>query len=110
MNTAARLEQAAEAGEILAERTAMLLTRAAVEFAPPRRLQAKGKAEPLEVWPVTGIAVRARRMRLSLVGRERELEQLAAVMESAIGSRAVRVTVVLGEPGIGKSRLADEFS
>jgi class 3 adenylate cyclase/tetratricopeptide (TPR) repeat protein len=110
MNTAARLEQAAEEGEILAERTTMLLTRAAVEFAPPRRVQAKGKAEPVEVWPVTGIAARARRRRLNLVGRERELEQLAAALESAIRAREARVAVVLGEPGIGKSRLADEFS
>ena len=110
MNTAARLEQAAEEGEILAERATMLLTRAAVEFAPPRRVQAKGEAEPVEVWPVTGIAARARRRRLNLVGRERELEQLAAALESAIRGREARVAVVLGEPGIGKSRLADEFA
>ena len=110
MNTAARLEQAAEEGEILAERTTMLLTRAAVEFAPPRRVQAKGKAEPVEVWPVTGVAARARRRRSNLVGRGRELEQLAGALESAIRGREARVAVVLGEPGIGKSRLADEFS
>ena len=110
MNTAARLEQRAAHGEILVGRGTMLLTRDSVEYGDEVQVEAKGKREAIRAWPALRLSSERRRARSPLVGRERELELLAAVLERAIAQREPRVVVVLGEPGIGKSRLAEEFA
>ena len=110
MNTAARLEQAAGAGEILAGPETAALTRDAITYGETRGIIAKGKSEHVEARPVLGVAPKPGRPRAALVGREQELELLAASLERAIAGDGVQVVVVLGEPGIGKSRLADEFA
>jgi len=110
MNTAARLEQAAEPGEILVGRETMMLTREVVSFAPPRPVPVKGKTEPMQGWPAENIATKRMRPRSPFVGRGPELETLTAVVERAIRDQRPQIVAVLGEPGIGKSRLVDEFA
>ncbi len=110
MNTAARLEQAAAPGEILVGRETMMLTREVVEFDPPRAVEVKGRAEPMQGWPATTLATRRLRPRAQFVGRMGELETLTAVVERAIRDQRPQVVVVIGEPGIGKTRLVDEFA
>ena len=110
MNTAARLEQAASPGEILVGRETMMLTREVISFAPPRPIDVKGKSEPLQGWLAENLATRRMRPRSPFVGRGPELETLTAVVERAIREQRPQVIAVLGEPGIGKTRLVDEFS
>jgi AAA ATPase domain len=110
MNTAARLQQAAAPHEVLVARETRQLTRGAIEYGSSRPVEARGKSEPLEAWPAEAEAPRRTRARSDLVGRGDELQMLAAVVEDAIRSEGTRVVVVLGEPGIGKSRLAEEFT
>ena len=109
-NAAARLRKRAARGQILVGREAMLLTRQLVEYGEEVRVAAKGKGEPVRAWPALQLLPERRRVRSPLVGRDRELELLAAALERAIARREPQVVLVLGEPGIGKSRLAEEFA
>ena len=75
-------------------------------------LKVKGKADPVEVWSLNGSLERASRRKtrfeLGLVGRRRELGELAARHEEAVAGRG-RVVGVAAEAGMGKSRLVAEF-
>jgi class 3 adenylate cyclase len=110
MSTTARLEQAAQPGEILVGGSARLLTRRAVVYEGPRLIEAKGKAEGVEAWLAVTIEPEPRWRQARLIGRERELATLAGAFERAVHDTQPEVVVVLGEPGIGKSRLAEEFA
>ncbi len=110
MNTAARLEQAAAPGEIVVGRETMMLTREVVQFGVPRAIEIKGKAEPMQGWPAETLTTRRLRPRSPFVGRKGELEALTAVVERAIRDQKPQMVVVIGEPGIGKTRLVDEFA
>jgi class 3 adenylate cyclase/tetratricopeptide (TPR) repeat protein len=110
MNMASRFEQAAEPGEILVGRETMMLTREVVTYESPRPVPVKGKTEPMQGWPAGSLSSRRMRPRSPFVGRGPELETLTAVVERAIREQRPQVVAVLGEPGIGKSRLVDEFA
>jgi tetratricopeptide (TPR) repeat protein len=113
VNVAARLEQAAEPGEILIGAVTRELVRDAVQVKETEPLDLKGKAEPvpafrlLDVMP--GSPAYARRLDSPLVGREGELAQLATGFEEAVTARTCRVATVVGDAGLGKSRLVTEF-
>jgi class 3 adenylate cyclase len=113
VNTAARLEQAATAGEILIGEETFHLTRDAVVAEPVDPLALKGKAEAvgahrlLSVTP--GVAGHVRRLDSPMVGRERPLRMLLDAFESAAADRACHLFTVFGPAGIGKSRLVREF-
>jgi len=115
VNMAARIQQGAEVGEVLVGALTEQLTRVAIEFAAHEPIVAKGKATPVRVFT----AVRAKSaipdqarglpaMRASLVGRDRELRLLLDTVARATADRAVHVFTLLGEPGVGKSRLVAE--
>ncbi len=109
VNMSARLQQAAEPGEILVGDTTRQLTRHAVEFGEVRPVAAKGFGEPLHGWPVASLSARSQRRTIPMVGRIQELRLLEHAFDRVRdGSRAHLVTVQ-GEPGIGKSRLVEEF-
>ncbi len=110
MNTAARLEQRAAPGQILVGRETVHLTSSAVEYGEELSFEAKGKGERVRAAPALRLHSRRRRARSPLVGRERELELLAATLERAIASREPSLVLVVGEPGIGKTRLVEEFA
>ena len=110
VNTAARLQTAAQAGQLLAGPTTQALTRESVTFGRRRRVRAKGFESALEAFPVQGLSTRSARRTIPFVGRTSE----QAILDQSLGlasssGRPVLVTVV-GEPGIGKSRLADELA
>ena len=113
VNVAARLEQVAAEGEILVgEQTQRLVSRIAV-LEPVDPLQLKGKARPLAAWRVLGL--RSGRegsgaLGLGCVGREDELAYLKGCYEQAVSLRRCRLATVIGVPGVGKSRLVEEFS
>jgi class 3 adenylate cyclase/tetratricopeptide (TPR) repeat protein len=110
-NTAARLQAAAEPGTILAGETAAHLLRGTATLQPLPPLRLKGKAEPLAVAQVIAAAPGTRRLSSSpFIGRDRDLAWLARALEDAGADGAPILVTVVGEPGIGKSRLLDAFA
>ena len=110
VNAAARLQAAAQPGQILTGSTGYALTKDSVSYGRRRRVRAKGFDAALDAYPVEGLSTRSARRTIPFVGRTSE----QAVLDQSLGlatstGRPVLVTV-LGEPGIGKSRLADELA
>jgi class 3 adenylate cyclase len=110
VNIAARLEQAAQPGEVLIGERTYALVGAAVEVEDVEPLELKGKAEPvaaLRLLAMTGELTR--RFATPMVGRERELRSLRDALSRAVHDRSCQLFTVLGSAGVGKSRLAAEF-
>jgi class 3 adenylate cyclase/tetratricopeptide (TPR) repeat protein len=109
VNLAARLMAQAGPGEIYA--TADVLDRSASRFrtAQLSPFAVKGKAAPVRAWSVGEVVrARARATRsLPLVGRDAEIRALDAALEGVRAGRGGVVEIV-GEPGIGKTRLVEE--
>ena len=110
---AQRLEAAAPGGEILVSESTMRLVRGAVTAEPVTPLALKGKAETVVAWRLLDVdpaaAGFARRMDSPLVGRFEELARLRQELETVVAERDCRVVTIVGEPGVGKSRLAAEL-
>jgi class 3 adenylate cyclase/tetratricopeptide (TPR) repeat protein len=111
---AARLESAAEAGQIFASEACQKLAEGHVRFEFLGRKSLRGFAEPVPVYSVTGAGelsnwqVRKTRSVSRFVNRTQETALLRQVVdEIPTGGRTVSLT---GEPGIGKSRLVHEFA
>jgi DNA-binding SARP family transcriptional activator len=111
---AARLQQAAGEGEVLVgDSTRGLLADAAiVEPVEERILDSQGR--PLVAWTVFDTVPGLRTLRppldSPLLGRDAELARLHAVFERTARGAQARMVVVIGDAGIGKSRLAAEFA
>ena len=110
---AQRLEAAAEGDEIFVSDSTFRLVRDAVTAEPVPALELKGKAEPVTAWRLLnvepGVAGLLRRMDSPLVGRSTELIRLGVELGRARAERTCRVVTIVGEPGVGKSRLAAEL-
>jgi tetratricopeptide (TPR) repeat protein len=113
VNVAARLEQAAEPGSVLAGERTNLAARHAFRFEGPVALDLKGKAEAVAAWrvvePLADVTRGVPGLRSAMVGRDRELETLFALLHEAIEAGGPRMVAVFGPAGIGKSRLVQEF-
>jgi class 3 adenylate cyclase/tetratricopeptide (TPR) repeat protein len=114
-NLAARLEQSAEAGSVVISDTTRRLCQEFFDLEALAPLSLKGKREPVTAWrvvaerPVSGrIEALADTALTRYVGRDRELDALKAAFESAASGRG-QVVFVVGDAGIGKSRLLFEF-
>ena len=114
-NLAARMEQLASSGSILVSDYTHKLTDGYFEFKDLRKTQIKGVDEPLRVYEVTGagplrtrLQVSARRGLTRFVGRHSEMEQTQAALDQAKAGHG-QIVGVMGEPGLGKSRLFYEF-
>jgi class 3 adenylate cyclase/tetratricopeptide (TPR) repeat protein len=112
VNVAARLEQAAGSGEVLlgAETYALVRDAVDVELLPP--VEAKGKSAPVTAYrlvAVTGDIGSTRRSDAPLVGRERERRLLGDAWSRATSEEASALFTILGNAGVGKSRLIAEF-
>jgi class 3 adenylate cyclase len=112
-NVAARLEQAAEPGDVLIGDQTYGLVRDVVQVQAVAPLAMKGKAKPVlahRLVSVESLAVgRAPRRDAPLVGRNAELVALATAFDRAMSDRCAVLSLVVGTPGVGKSRLATEF-
>src|SRR3954462_2856795 len=112
VNTAARLEQAAPANEVLIGELTYRLVRDAVEVEAVDPLELKGKAERVRAYrlkAVRGEESRASRQDMALVGRQSELSVIRASFDEAAESESPRMLTVIGDAGVGKSRLIREF-
>jgi class 3 adenylate cyclase len=114
VNVAARLEQAADAGQILiGERTARV-AETWFELRPVEPLQLKGKSEEAMAWLVGAPreAVEPRGIEglpTPMVGRDRELDLLRTTFARVHEESAPHLVTVVGDAGVGKSRLVREF-
>ena len=111
VNTAARLQAAAEPQTVLVGATARRVVEQQFEWEPSRRLELKGKSSPVEASVAARALADAPRhggTSAAVVGRERELEQ-ARVSLQAVSHGAGGILLLSGEPGIGKSRLITEL-
>jgi class 3 adenylate cyclase/tetratricopeptide (TPR) repeat protein len=112
LNVAARLQQAAQPGEILIGEETFGLTRDAVDIEAVEPLSLKGKAEPVAAYrliSVHGDEPVSRQLDTPMVGRDTELRRLRDAYEQAARDRSCQLFTVLGPAGVGKSRLAYEF-
>jgi class 3 adenylate cyclase len=112
VNVAARLEQAAPPGEVLLGQPTLRLVRDAVEVERVPPLTLKGKQAPVAAWRLLGVtpgaAGHARRQDAPIVGREPELRLFDWVYERVSATAACHLLTVLGQAGVGKTRLVAE--
>jgi class 3 adenylate cyclase/tetratricopeptide (TPR) repeat protein len=114
VNSASRLQEVAPIGTVLVGELTYRATRSVVEYEELKPVSVKGKAEPVPVW-------RARAARVPLgvdvppaagapfVNRQDELALLRGIYTRTLRESAVQLVTVVGEPGIGKTRLLLEF-
>jgi class 3 adenylate cyclase len=109
VNVAARLEQAAEPGEVLIGAETLGLLGGAVEVGDERRLELKGKSEQVAAHPLLRAREAVERSHASrFVGREGELQQLVDAWDRAVTEPRCEFVTVVGDAGVGKSRLVAE--
>jgi class 3 adenylate cyclase/tetratricopeptide (TPR) repeat protein len=113
---AARMEQMAMAGSILMSTETLRLAEGFVQVKPLGAVAVKGLAEPVEAHELVGAGAARTRLQVSLtrglsrfVGRAAEMETLQRAAEAAWSGHG-QVVGVVGEPGVGKSRLFWEFT
>jgi class 3 adenylate cyclase/tetratricopeptide (TPR) repeat protein len=113
VNVAARLEQAAQPNEILIGERTRQLAESALDVEPVPDVEAKGKSEPVRAFRLNRVRADVpaitRRFDSPFVGRVDELAQLAQARARAERESACYLFTVLGSPGVGKSRLTEEF-
>ncbi len=110
VNVAARLEQAAQPGEILIGEDTRVLVGVAVDVVPAESSVLKGKRDPVAAFRlVEARAAPERRHETVFVGRERELALLRDAWGRAVSEQHCELVTVVGDAGLGKSRLAAEL-
>jgi class 3 adenylate cyclase len=109
VNVAARLEQAAEPGEVLIGGATLALVHDAVVAEAVEPLALKGKAAPVAAFRLLAVPGPPERSHASrFVGRARELPMLQQAWDRALTQASCELVTVVGEAGVGKSRLVAE--
>jgi predicted ATPase/class 3 adenylate cyclase len=117
VNTASRLVNSANGGEILISHDTYQLVRGVFDVQKQTPITVKGKTEPLQTYLVQRVRPRAFRIgrrgvegvTTRMVGRETEFQTIQSALEQSVIHRRVTVVVVKGDAGLGKSRLIYEF-
>jgi class 3 adenylate cyclase/tetratricopeptide (TPR) repeat protein len=114
INVAARLQQHGQAGSILIGPRTEALVRGVVDTIAIGPVTLKGKSQPLDAWQVTGLRgereVRGIPGRQApLIGRGEEMDLLLRLYDRVAREHRSHLITVLGAPGVGKSRLQQEF-
>ena len=114
VNTASRLQGVASPGEVVVDERTFRATRHAVNFLGLDEVALKGKEGKQAVWRATGLRSRygvavEEEAATVYVGRTDELSLLTDTFDRAVARRSPQLVTVVGEPGVGKSRLIREF-
>ena len=115
VNTAARVQTAAEPGSVLVDGATKRLAERGVGFADAGEHALKGKAELAHLWRATwvlsgvGGSQRVDGLEAPLTGRDAELRTVRELFHAAAERRVPRLVLVSGPAGVGKSRLGWEF-
>ena len=109
VNVAARFEQSAAPGEVLIGEATHALVQDAVVVEPVEPLALKGKSEPVPAYRLLSVLDAPERSHASrFVGRDRELAQIVEAWERAEAQARCELLTVVGDAGVGKSRLVAE--
>ena len=109
VNVASRFEQAAAPGEVLIGEATHALVRGAVVAEPVEPLTLKGKSESVRAYRLVSVLDAPERSHaMRFVGRESELAQIAEAWERAQAEVGSELVTIVGDAGVGKSRLVAE--
>ncbi len=113
VNTAARLQTAAPTDGVLVDEVTFRATSRAIVLEQVDSVAAKGKSQPVAAWlavePRSVVPEQGRLDGLELVGRDDEAEMLRGALDRSRRESFTQLVSVIGEPGIGKSRLVEEL-
>jgi class 3 adenylate cyclase/tetratricopeptide (TPR) repeat protein len=114
VNTAARLQTAADSGAVLVDDATRTLTHGAIEYADAGIRELKGKAELQQLWRAVRVrayvgAQRFDGLEAPMTGRDVELRLVKDLFHAAVDRRQPRLLLVTGPAGVGKTRLGWEF-
>jgi class 3 adenylate cyclase/tetratricopeptide (TPR) repeat protein len=114
VNTASRLQGAAPVNGVAVSEQTFRATERVFEFEELERVSVKGKAEPLSIWRPVAARARfgsdvTRTHAAPLVGRDLERTLLVSTFERALQQESCQLVTVVGEPGVGKTRLCMEL-
>ncbi len=110
MNTASRLQSAADPGAVVMGEPTWRLVREAVAADAMPPIAAKGKAEPVAAWRVRELRPASGRDETPFVGRARFVRMLGEALDDAVDAHGCVLVTILAPPGVGKSRLAAAFA
>jgi class 3 adenylate cyclase/tetratricopeptide (TPR) repeat protein len=114
VNTAARIQTVAPVNSVAVSEQTYRTTSHVFEYEPLAPVSVKGKGKALLLWQATAVRDRfgrdsTRGYQTPFVGRELEKPLLIGTFERAAQQRSVQLVTIVGEPGVGKSRLAAEL-
>jgi class 3 adenylate cyclase/tetratricopeptide (TPR) repeat protein len=114
VNTASRIQAVAPVNSVAVGEQTYRATSRLFDYEPLPPAVVKGKSEPLALWRARAVRSRygsdvRRRFKTPFVGRELEKPLLIATFERAAQQRSVQLLTIVGEPGVGKSRLIAEL-
>jgi class 3 adenylate cyclase/tetratricopeptide (TPR) repeat protein len=115
VNTASRIQSAAEPGTVLVGESTRSAADAAIAFEDAGEHELKGKAEPMQLWRAARVVAnrggegRSAGLEAPFVGRDRELRIVKDLFQATAEESRAHLVLVTGGAGIGKSRLAWEF-
>jgi class 3 adenylate cyclase len=110
LNVAARLQQEARDGEVLIGQSTRRLVADTVTLEQAGVFALKGRAETVKAYRVVSLERPAGAAAVAFVGRDSELARINSAYEAAVAKSAAHLAVLLGSPGLGKSRLIDEVT
>ena len=114
VNTAQRLQSAAEPGQVLVGQATYLATRRVVTYRSVGEVVAKGREAPVPAWVAEGARLppgyRPDRHRTPLVGRDDEVALLSHAVDLAVAQRRAALLLLVGDAGVGKSRVVEEVA
>ena len=114
VNTAQRLQAGADPGSVLVGPATYAATREVIAYRHVGAVEVKGRDERVDTWqalePLLPPGRRPRRPDVPVVGRDLELDLLERAVAVAVERHRAQLVVLVGEAGLGKSRLADEVA
>ncbi len=113
VNTASRMQQAAPVGGVVVGPATFKTTSRIFDYEELDPIRAKGKAEPIPIWRARGarsrFGVDLEGAASAFIGRDEDLALLRQSFTRMLRESSVQLVTIIGEPGVGKSRLIAEF-